>query len=125
MGVENLKCELKQWKSLCDMIQESKPRTLTVQIAVDCQRFYSYTGKLCSGKRKLHKELLEPQDFKVNDMEVQINRVITRNFSRVFDAFMCSFRNVTSQIPTNPIFLELSSYFLEKKNLTDPGESLL
>lgn len=56
-------------------------------------------------------------------MEVQINRVTTWNFSRVFDAFICSFWNVTSQIPTNP-FLN-SPAISWKKNLAAPRESLL
>jgi len=50
MGVENLKCELKQWKSLCDMTQESKPRTLTVQIAVDCLIFTHTQVKFALGR---------------------------------------------------------------------------
>lgn len=78
---------------------------------------YLYSSKLCSGKKELHKELLEPTNFKANYMEVQINRETTWNFSRVFDAFMCSFWNVTSQILSNPVFLELSSYFLKKKKV--------
>lgn len=74
MGVENLKCEFKQWKCLCGKAQESKPRT--VQIGADCQSFTHTPVNFALGRRSCTK-LLEPTNFKANDMEVQINRETT------------------------------------------------